>query len=187
VDVRVITATNKNLQQEIASGRFREDLFYRLNVIPFFVPPLRDRREDIPVMADYFMRIFSAEHGRKPKEFSLESLDALADYSWPGNVRELRNIIERLLLFASNGEVDIQAVSMALPGAASTSPSTPESMSGSLAERVAGYEREVVLGELKRHNYHITNAARALGLERSHLYKKCQQLGIDLAAVRGGS
>src|SRR5205807_6622833 len=98
VDVRVITATNKNLQNEIAAGRFREDLFYRLNVIPFFVPPLRDRREDIPILARYFMRVFSAEHGRGPKDFTSDALDMLVDYSWPGNVRELRNEIERLVI-----------------------------------------------------------------------------------------
>src|SRR5207249_4390296 len=97
VDVRVITATDKNLQGEIAAARFREDLFYRLNVIPFFVPPLRERREDIPILARYFMRVFSAEHGRGPKEFSSEALDMLVDYSWPGNVRELRDEIERLV------------------------------------------------------------------------------------------
>src|SRR5205085_12420143 len=100
VDVRIITATNKNLQNEIAGGRFREDLFYRLNVIPFFVPPLRERREDIPILARYFMRVFSVEHGRGPKEFTSEALDGLVDYSWPGNVREMRNEIERLVIMA---------------------------------------------------------------------------------------
>src|SRR5205085_2594909 len=100
VDVRIISATNKNLQNEIAGGRFREDLFYRLNVIPFFVPPLRERREDIPILARYFMRIFASEHGRGPKDFSSDALDMLVDYSWPGNVRELRNEIERLVIIA---------------------------------------------------------------------------------------
>src|SRR5687767_9929120 len=98
VDVRVIAATNKNLPNEIAAGRFREDLFYRLNVIPFFVPPLRDRREDIPLLSRYFMRLFSVEHGRAPKEFVAEAMDLMVDYSWPGNVRELRNEIERLVI-----------------------------------------------------------------------------------------
>src|SRR5262249_2914238 len=98
VDVRVIAATNKNLPAEIAAGRFREDLFYRLNVIPFFVPPLRERREDIPVLFRYFVRMFSAEHGRAPKDVSSDALDLMMDYSWPGNVRELRNEIERLVI-----------------------------------------------------------------------------------------
>src|SRR5438132_1431533 len=102
VDVRVITATNKNLQNEIAAGRFREDLFYRLNVIPFFVPPLRERREDIPVLSRYFMRLFSVEHGRPPKDFTADAMDLMADYSWPGNVRELRNEIERLVIMVQD-------------------------------------------------------------------------------------
>src|SRR5207253_5748999 len=105
VDVRVINATNQNPPGEIAAGRFREDLFYRLNVIPFFVPPLRERREDIPILARYFMRIFCAEHGRGPKEFSAEALDILVDYSWPGNVRELRNEIERLVIMVQDEEI----------------------------------------------------------------------------------
>src|SRR5207237_4413720 len=102
VDVRVIAATNKNLANEIAAGRFREDLFYRLNVIPFFVPPLRERREDTPVLARYFMRVFSAEHCRAPKDFSAEALDLMMDCSWPGNVRELRNEVERLVIMVQD-------------------------------------------------------------------------------------
>src|SRR4029078_6715721 len=105
VDVRVITATNKNLQNEIAAGRFREGLFYRLNVIPCLVPPLRERREDIPTLARYFMRVFSAEHGRGPKDFSSEALDMMVDYSWPGNVRELRNEIERLVIMVQDSVI----------------------------------------------------------------------------------
>src|SRR5437870_3088334 len=119
VDVRVIAATNKNLQNEIAAGRFREDLFYRLNVIPFFVPPLRDRREDIPILARYFMRVFCAEHGRGPKDFSSEALDMLIDYSWPGNVRELRNEIERLVIMVQNGV--IQGNDLSVPNGMSPS------------------------------------------------------------------
>src|SRR5438034_4115606 len=123
VDVRVITATNKNLQNEIAAGRFREDLFYRLNVIPFVVPPLRERREDIPVLARYFMRVFSAEHGRGPKDFSSDALDMLVDYSWPGNVRELRNEIERLVIMVQDDV--IQGNDLSLPnGTSSTRAST---------------------------------------------------------------
>src|SRR5262249_42028670 len=137
VDVRVITATNKNLQSEIAAGRFREDLFYRLNVIPFFVPPLRDRREDIPILARYFMTIFSAEHGRRPKEFSSEALDMIVDYSWPGNVRELRNEIERLVIMAP--EDVIQGPDLSLPNGAGTA------RASTLHEARAQYEREFIL------------------------------------------
>ena len=98
VDVRVIAATNKNLDEEIEHGNFREDLFYRLNVIPFYVPPLRDRAEDIPILADYFLQEFTTAYGRKPKELTPEAYDVLRDYHWPGNVRELRNLIERIVI-----------------------------------------------------------------------------------------
>src|SRR5439155_25605766 len=118
VDVRVITATNKNLQNEIAAGRFREDLFYRLNVIPFFVPPLRDRREDIPILARYFMRVFSTEHGRGPKDFTSEALDMLVAYSWPGNVQELRHEAERLVIMVQDDV--IQEDNLSLPNGVHT-------------------------------------------------------------------
>src|SRR5712691_7276120 len=171
VDVRVITATNKNLQNEIAGGRFREDLFYRLNVIPFFVPPLRDRREDIPILARYFMRVFCAEHGRGPKDFSSEALDMLVDYSWPGNVRELRNEIERLVIMVQDGV--IQGTDLSLPNGAGTS------RASTLHEARAQYEREFILSKLKENNWNISQTARLLGLERSYLYRKMKAYGIE--------
>src|SRR5687767_5389822 len=155
VDVRVLTATNKNLQNEIAAGRFREDLFYRLNVIPFFVPPLRERREDIPVLARYFMRIFSAEHGRGPKEFTAEALDMLVDYSWPGNVRELRNEIERIVIMVQDDT--IQPNDLSLPNGAQTS------RASTLHEARALYERNFILSKLKENNWNISQTARLLG------------------------
>jgi two-component system nitrogen regulation response regulator NtrX len=170
-DVRVITATNKNLQNEIASGRFREDLFYRLNVIPFLVPPLRERREDIPVLARYFMRVFSAEHGRPAKDFSSEALDMLVDYSWPGNVRELRNEIERLVIMAPDAV--IQAEDLSLPNGNSGS------RASTLHEARAQYEREFILSKLKENNWNISQTARLLGLERSYLYRKMKAYGIE--------
>ena len=171
VDVRVITATNKNLQSEIAAGRFREDLFYRLNVIPFFVPPLRERREDIPILARYFMTVFSAEHGRGPKDFSSEALDTIVDYTWPGNVRELRNEIERLVIMVQDDIIQAQDLSLpngAAPGRAST-----------LHEAKAQYEREFILSKLKENNWNISQTARLLGLERSYLYRKMKNYGIE--------
>src|SRR5437870_3221851 len=171
VDVRVITATNKNLQNEIAAGRFREDLFYRLNVIPFVVPPLRERREDIPVLARYFMRVFSAEHGRGPKEFSSEALDLLVDYSWPGNVRELRNEIERLVIMVQDGA--IQARHLSLPNGAGTA------RASTLYEARAHYEREFILSKLTENNWNVSQTARLLGLERSYLYRKMKTYGIE--------
>src|SRR5437762_4521496 len=164
VDVRVITATNKNLQNEIATGRFREDLFYRLNVIPFFVPPLRDRREDIPILADYFLRVFSAEHGRGPKEFTSDALDLLIDYSWPGNVRELRNEFERLVILI--------LVVFLRPADLSPPNGTHMARASTLHEARAQYEREFIVTKLKENNWNISQTARTLGLERSYLYKK---------------
>jgi two-component system nitrogen regulation response regulator NtrX len=171
VDVRVLTATNKSLQSEIAGGRFREDLFYRLNVIPFFVPPLRDRREDIPTLARYFMRLFSAEHGRGPKDFSSEALDMLVDYSWPGNVRELRNEIERLVIMVQDDT--IHAADLSLPNGAGPAKAS------TLHEARAQYEREFILSKLKENNWNISQTARLLGLERSYLYRKMKAYGIE--------
>jgi two-component system nitrogen regulation response regulator NtrX len=172
VDVRVISATNKNLQSEIAAGRFREDLFYRLNVIPVSVPPLRERREDIPILARYFMRVFSAEHGRAPKEFSAEALDTMLDYSWPGNVRELRNEIERLVIMSQDNV--IESSDLSLPNGAG-----PSRASTTLHEARAQYEREFILSKLKENNWNISQTARLLGLERSYLYRKMKTYGIE--------
>ena len=171
VDVRVLAATNKNLPNEIAAGHFREDLFYRLNVIPFLVPPLRERREDIPVLSRYFMRLFSVEHGRSPKEFGANALDLMSDYSWPGNVRELRNEIERLVIMIQNAT--IQETDLSLPnGTLSASAST-------LHEARAQYEKEFILSKLKEVGWNISRAARVLGLERSYLYRKMKTYGIE--------
>src|SRR5262245_51070606 len=172
VDVRVIAATNKNLPNEIAAGRFREDLFYRLNVIPFFVPPLRERREDIPVLARYFMRVFSAEHGRGPKDFTSEALDLMMDYSWPGNVRELRNEIERLVIMVQDSTIQVRDMSLPNGTVASTKAST-------LHEARAHYEKEFILSKLRENNWNISQTARLLGLERSYLYRKMKTYGIE--------
>ena len=110
VDVRVVAATNKNLEEEIERGNFREDLFYRLNVIPFFVPPLRDRREDIPLLADHFLREFTTAYGRKPKELTPEAYGVLGEYHWPGNVRELKNLIERIVILNPQVRVDARHI-----------------------------------------------------------------------------
>src|SRR5262245_43279314 len=161
VDVRVLAATNKNRAHEIAAGQFREDLFYRLNVIPFLVPPLRERREDIPVLSRYFMRMF-VEHGSSPKEFGPNVLDLMMDYSWPGNVRELRNEIERLVIMVQDDV--IQEKDLSLPNGNTSTPAS------TLHEARARYEKEFILSKLKEHNWNVTQAARALGLERSYLY-----------------
>jgi DNA-binding NtrC family response regulator len=183
VDVRVVVATHRNLEEQARAGSFRQDLFHRIFVFPVSLPPLRDRLEDIPVLAGHFARQVAEQNGWRPREFSKEAIDEMKRYSWPGNVRELRNVVERVLLLAPEGPVDAATVLLALPHASPGS-AVPATAVGTLAERVEVFERETILAELKRQNHHMTNTAKALGLERSHLYKKCQQLGIDLRAVR---
>jgi two-component system nitrogen regulation response regulator NtrX len=188
VDVRVVVATHRNLEEQIRQGTFREDLYHRIFVFPVALPPLRERSEDIRVLAEHFAKQLAEQNSWKPKSFASEAVEALQNYSWPGNVRELRNVIERVLLLTAGDTVDAQAVARALPqaGAFSLHGSTEDSalQAGGLAQRVEAFERETLLSELKRNQHHMTNTAKALGLERSHLYKKCQQLGIDLRAVR---
>ena len=180
VDVRVVVATHRNLEQLIESGGFRRDLYHRVVVFPLTLPPLRDRSEDLPALVDHFARQVSAQNGWKPIPFSGPAIDALKRYSWPGNIRELRNVVERLLLLAGS-QVEAEDVELALPpGKATEKAHSLTESQGPLAERVLAFERQTVLAELLRHGRHITQTAKALGLERSHLYKKCQQLGIDL-------
>ncbi len=193
VDVRVLVATHRNLEELVRHGSFRQDLFHRVYVFPLQLPPLRDRLDDIPILVEHFAAQIAAQNSWRPRAFAPEALEALQQYGWPGNVRELRNVVERILLL-SDDHVDAAAIRIALPqlfsaGAGAsrgfeTAPNIAGVTSGSLAERVEAFEREVLLAELKRNNHHMTNTARSLGLERSHLYKKCQQLGIDLRAVR---
>jgi two-component system, NtrC family, nitrogen regulation response regulator NtrX len=202
VDVRVVVATHRNLEQLVEAGGFRRDLYHRVVVFPVTLPPLRNRREDLPVLVDHFALQVCAQNGWKSIPFSAAAIDALKDYAWPGNIRELRNVVERLLLLAADG-VDRTTVELALPnsprsqnrelahpvlnapGSEKTDLGHPSmemapNVSGPLAQRVLDFERAQVLGELERHARNVTQTAKALGLERSHLYKKCQQLGIDL-------
>jgi len=171
VDARVIAATNRNLEDEVKAGRFREDLYYRLSVITLRVPPLRERREDIPILARYFMRVFSGEHGRRPKDFSSDALDSLVDYSWPGNVRELRNEIERLVIMVQDDS--IQGKDLSLPNG------NTSNRASTLHEARAQYEREFILSKLKENNWNVSQTARLLGLERSYLYRKMKTYGIE--------
>jgi len=180
VDVRVVVATHRNLEQFVESGAFRRDLYHRVVVFPVELPPLRRRTEDLPALVKHFAQQVSAQNGWKSAAFAPAAIDALKEYAWPGNIRELRNVVERLLLLAG-GEVTADDVGAALP--ASSLKSTPKIESpegGPLAQRVLAFERAQVLAELDRHGRNVTQTAKALGLERSHLYKKCQQLGIDL-------
>ena len=181
VDVRVLVATHRDLAALAKDGKFREDLFHRIYVFPLVLPPLRERREDIPALVEHFAKQVCSQNGWKPIPFTPDAIDALREYAWPGNVRELRNVVERLILLSSTGEVDLETVRLALPQG--TTPST-HADSGALSDRVQAFERDVLLAELKQANYNVAAAARALHLERSHLYKKAEQLGIDLRAVR---
>jgi DNA-binding NtrC family response regulator len=185
VDVRVLVATHRNLEQLVAEGKFRQDLFHRVYVFPLVLPALRERREDIPALIEHFAVLVCAQNGWKPVEFRPDAIDSLARYGWPGNVRELRNVVERVMLLATDKVVDGAAVELALPGAMRAVPvASFASNSGPLASRVDSFEKQAILAELKRHSYNMTATARELGLERSHLYKKCQQLGIDLASLK---
>jgi DNA-binding NtrC family response regulator len=187
VDVRVIVATHRNLDELVKKGVFREDLYHRIYVFPLLLPGLRERVEDIPALVKHFAAEVADQNGWKPKPFESGAIEELQRYGWPGNVRELRNMVERLLLLA-DGPVDAATVRLALPAGADEARSTTAAgappISGTLAQRVDSFEREQLLAELKRHNQRMTDTAKALGLERSHLYKKCQALGIDLRALR---
>jgi len=183
VDVRVLVATHLDLEAQVRERKFRPDLFHRVYVFPLTLPPLRDRQEDIPSLVEHFAAQVTAQNGWKPVPFTPEALAALQAHSWPGNVRELRNMVERLMLLAPDDEVDLATVRLALPQGSSV-PATGIPDSGSLADRVQTFEREVLLAELKRSRYNVTTAAKALSLERSHFYKKAEQLGVDLRAVR---
>jgi two-component system, NtrC family, nitrogen regulation response regulator NtrX len=176
VDVRVIAATNKNLEQEIERGNFREDLFYRLNVIPFTVPPLRERSEDIPLLANHFLREFATAYGRKPKELADDALEALMAHPWPGNVRELRNLMERIVILHPQHRID--ARHLPLGNSKRSQPARAWDGFGSLHEVKEAAEREYILRKLEETAGNVTRAAELLGLERSHLYRKMRSLGI---------
>lgn len=183
VDARVVVATHRNLEEMVKQGSFRADLFHRVYVFPLVLPPLRERAEEIPALAEYFAAQVASQNGWRPRRFSPESIAVLQRYSWPGNVRELRNVVERVLLLSASEAITGEEVTLALPAERNGQPSS-SATTGPLTARLEAYEREVLLSELRRNHHHMTNTARALGLERSHLYKKCQQLGIDLQSER---
>ena len=176
VDVRVVASTNKILEDEIDRGNFREDLFYRLNVIPFHVPPLRERIEDVPLLADHFLKEFTTAYGRKHKELTPEAYQALRDYSWPGNVRELRNLMERIVIM--NPQVRVDARHIPLNPARRSGTERPLERFGSLQEVREAVERDYILKKLEETGNNVTRAAELLGLERSNLYRKMKALGI---------
>ena len=185
VRVRVVVATHRDLEARVREEKFRQDLFHRIHVFPLLLPPLRERRDDIPALVEHFAAQVSAQNGWKPVPFAADAIAEMQTHPWPGNVRELRNMVERLMLLATEGQVDLATVQMALPKTFSSAGAGPVAIgSGALADRVQSFEREVILAELKRSHQNMSLAAKTLGLERSHLYKKAEQLGIDLRAMR---
>jgi DNA-binding NtrC family response regulator len=188
VNVRVVVATHRNLEDLVKQNAFRRDLFHRIFVFPLTLPALRERPEDFPALVQHFARQVAAQNGWKEKVFADEAIAELRRYSWPGNIRELRNIVERLVLLAAADSITAAEVRQVLPAAGpSAGPNGAGSgttHAGTLAERTEAFERETLLEEIRRNNFHMTNVAKSLGLERSHLYKKCQQLGIDLQQLR---
>ena len=177
VDVRVIAATNKDLPTEIRAGRFREDLYFRLNVIPIFVPPLRNRDADIPLLAEHFMVEFAREYGRRPKRLDPGAATRLRTYRWPGNVRELRNVIERLMIMVPGETIALSDLAFLESGAviAVDPPGTPALPLHEARER---FERDYILRALAAQNGNISRTADALGVERSNLYRKMRAFGI---------
>ena len=182
VQVRVIAASNKDLADEIYKGNFREDLYYRLNVLPIVVPPLKERREDIPELAQHFLKMHSEEQGMKPKEFSAQGLEALRRHDWPGNIRELRNLIERLLIMVPKPVIDGADVEMFLQGRPPVG--VPVLSVGtnydSLREARNVFEREVISQKLRENNWNVSRTADELKIERSHLHRKIKLLNVEL-------
>lgn len=175
VDVRVIASTNKNLSEEISRGNFREDLFYRLNVIPFAVPPLRERTGDIPALAAHFLDEFSSAYGRKPKELTPEAIAVLQAHPWPGNVRELRNLMERLVIMYPQVRIDARHIPLQ---SAQRKPDPAQPSFATLHDVRQAAERDYILRKLDETGGNVSRAAEILGLERSNLYKKMRALGI---------
>jgi two-component system nitrogen regulation response regulator NtrX len=177
IDARVVAAPNKDLPSEIAAGRFREDLYFRLNVIPIFVPPLRDRDADIPLLAEHFMAEFAREYGRRPKRLDAGAATGLRSYHWPGNVRELRNVIERLMIMVPGDTIHFADLAF-LEGAAAASAAPEGEPVATLHEARERFERDYILRALAAQNGNISRTAEVLGVERSNLYRKMKAFGI---------
>ncbi|OGR30268.1 MAG: Fis family transcriptional regulator [Desulfuromonadales bacterium GWD2_61_12] len=183
VDVRVVAATNKELEEEIRDGRFREDLFYRLNVIPFHVPALRERQEDIPLLAQHFLEEFCSKEGRPNKSLSREAIQALEEYHWPGNVRELKNIIERIVIMTATSGISEKDLPQSLQLKKSSLARLPfphKSEEITFKDAREGFEREYILNKLMENDWNISRTAEAIDMERSNLHRKIKSFGIEL-------
>jgi len=177
VDVRVIAATNKDLTEEIRNSRFREDLFYRLNVIPIRTPPLRERRDDIPTLAEHFASLFSVEYNKHAKKLTQSALKALQDAPWRGNVRELRNMIERLVIMVPNDNIDVTDLPAEFFRAAADIITSAMRLS-TLQEFKDEAEKAFILAKLREHGWNVSRTAEAIDTPRSNLYKKIEQYNI---------
>ena len=188
VDVRVIAATNKNLQEEIKKGRFREDLYFRLNVVPIRVPPLRERIEDIPELIEWFVKEFSMSTNLEPKIFSEESINMLQQYSWPGNVRELKNLVERLMIMIPEDIIEPRHIPPPYNSQKSRDDKEIDQLFKitSLKEAKNRFEKLFIENKLREFNGNISQTAEAINVERSYLHKKIKQYGIDVSGLRGG-
>jgi DNA-binding NtrC family response regulator len=182
VDVRIIAATNIPPQEAIKEGRFREDLYYRLNVIPIDMPPLRERQNDIPHLMDHFLRETSRENGIALKKFAEQALSLLLGYDWPGNVRELKNVVERLSIMSEEDEITDEVVRQHLKD--ETRPGGPVPLAGDLKKAREEFERNYIIEALKQHENNVSKAARFLGLERTNLHRKIKSLGIELERIK---
>jgi two-component system nitrogen regulation response regulator NtrX len=185
VDVRVIASTNKNLEREIELGNFREDLYYRLNVLPFQIPPLRERREDIGALTTYFLEDFAWKYGRKAPVLTPKAIEVLESYPWPGNVRELRNIMERIVIMTHQPRIDIYGLPESILDRTILTPVEPEAET-SLQSARERFEREYIVQKLIEHKGSVSRAAQALQIERSNLYRKIRQLGIPYSGRENG-
>jgi two-component system nitrogen regulation response regulator NtrX len=189
VDVRVLAASNKDLEDEIKKGQFREDLYYRLNVVPIIVPPLRERREDIPELVRHFMKVHAEEQGLRIKEVSPEAMAVFQHYDWPGNIRELRNLIERLMIMVPGGLIDAEQATMSLQERAGGLSALPGSQAGgpllaksydSLRDARNAFEKEYISRKLREHHWNISRTAEDLQIERSHLHRKIKLLDVEM-------
>jgi len=184
VDVRVIAATNKDLKKEIGDGKFRDDLFFRLNVLPLYSPALREKKEDIPLLIEYFSRNFAEENNFKPKRFSEDAVAAMARFQWKGNVRELRNLVERLLIMTEAEVIDEKDLPGQAGGGGQTQlPNAGEAKTLKDCRELA--ERDFILAKLQKNNWNISQTAREIDTPRSNLYKKLAQYGIKITVGVG--
>jgi two-component system nitrogen regulation response regulator NtrX len=189
VDVRVLAASNKDLLKEIEKGTFRDDLFYRLNVVPIVVPPLRERREDIPLLVRHFMKVHSEEQGLRMKEVSPDAMSVFQQYDWPGNIRELGNLVERLMIMVPGNVIDATQAGLALqvrPAAAPSQPAVPSTSPilsqayDSLRDARNAFEKEYIGRKLREHHWNISRTAEDLKIERSHLHRKIKLLDVEM-------